>query len=187
MLWIPAIPKTGDTETANSTYDGLVRLIALQDGGGHITNYCYDLNGRLTRVTYPDSTTSQAIAFDADDRVLTRLDGMNNSISYLYNDAEGLLTDIYYPSSMSNLDVHLTYDSDNRRIGMTDGSGASSTTYDTIGDPLTVTTAYTGAAPQTLSYTYNPDGSRATMSAPAFAGSHTFSYSSMMAGGSPVC
>jgi YD repeat-containing protein len=131
----------------------------------------------LLQIKYPDSTTNTVVAFDADDRLLARVDGNGNSISYGYTDPTGLLTGVDYPSGWANLDVHLTYDQDNRRTGMTDSSGSSSTTYDTLGDPLTVTTSYTGLLAQTLSYGYNADGSRATLSAPTLPGTHTFSYS----------
>lgn len=61
---------------------------------------------------------------------------------------------------------------------MTDPTGSQSYSYGNLDELLSNTTTYTGLAAKTISYAYNPDGSRQTMTTPA----GTFSYSYDAAG-----
>jgi RHS repeat-associated protein len=100
-----------------------------------------------------------------------RIDGKGIVTNYSYDDPDNLLTDIQYPASTS-LNVHFAYDAYQRRLSMSDGTGSHSVSYDDDDNALSVGTAYTGVPAQTITYTYNQDGSRSTMVSPA----GTFSY-----------
>src|SRR5207249_3414660 len=56
----------------------------------------------------------------------------------------------------------------------TDGSGVFGYAYDDLNDVTSVTTTYTGLPAKVVSYAFNPDGSRSSMSTPA--GSFGYSY-----------
>ena len=167
------ISTSGDTELKSYQYDGLSRLIAVRDGNQNPTGYTYDTLGHLTTITYPDSNTLNYTQFDAAGRVLERVDANGTMTQYSYDATRGWLTDIQYPAHTAD-NVHFTYDTEGRRTGMTDSTGATAYSYDGAGIPLSIETTYTGLAAKTIGYTYNPDGSRATMTTPV--GSFTYQH-----------
>jgi YD repeat-containing protein len=59
-------------------------------------------------------------------------------------------------------------------IQKTDAAGTIGHTYDDLDKVLTVTTTYPGIAAKVISYTYYPNGQRATMTTPFF--KYTYSY-----------
>ena len=167
------IATTGDTELKTYQYDALSRLIAVCDGNQNPTGYSYDTLGHLTTITYPDSHTITSTSFDDAGRVLERVDANSTVTQYSYDATRGWLTDIQYPATTAD-NIHFSYDSEGRRTGMTDSTGATAYSYDGAGAFLSIATTYTGLAVKTIGYTYNPDGSRATMTTPV--GSFTYQH-----------
>jgi len=180
---------SGSTEPVSYTYDGLFRTKTLTDGNGHTTTYSYNTNGWLASAAYPNANTSTGFDivsypnYDALGDVLKRIDGRGIETDYTYTDPDNLLTNITYPSSPS-LNADYGYDQCARVAAVTDGAAASATgpgivpAYDDDDNTTSVQTTYIGQTAgtylptQTISYTYNPDGSTATMATPA----GTFSY-----------
>jgi RHS repeat-associated protein len=182
---------SGSTEPVSYSYDGLYRVKTLTDGNGHSTTYNYNANGWLSSVDYPNAnpTTGYDIisypSYDALGDLLTRVDGRGIVTNYAYADPEGFLTAVTYPSS-PGINASYSYDAYGRVSGVTDGAAASPTgpgilpAYDDDDDTTSVQTTYIGQTAgtylpaQTISYTYNPDGSTATMVSPA--GTFTYGY-----------
>lgn len=162
---------TGSTEPVSSTYDALYRLKTLKDGNNNATTYGYNSVGHLASVQMPGGETVQFPSYDPAGNLLQRIDGNNVTTNYLYDDAEGRLTDIQYPATPA-LNAHFGYDSYGRRTSMTDGSGCHAYAYNNLDILTSQTTAYTGLPARTISYAYYPDGSRQSMNTPA----GTFSY-----------
>jgi len=107
--------------------------------------------------------------------VLSRVDGRGVTTTYSYTDAESLLTNIHYtlpaspPSTLTSLaDTSFTYDSYDRRSGMTDATGSFVYKYDDDDEVLGVQTSYSALSSATnpttsMTYAYWPGGGRETM------------------------
>ena len=150
-------------------------------------------NAGQTYVGFPFYDTEQ-FGYDADQNLIQRIDGRGVETDYSRNDQESLVTGIHYVIPAPNNvnygtygvapieDVSFAYDVYGRRRFMIDGTGSKTYTYDDLDNPLTVSTnfrynlypdyGYTPSAStfgpfnQSLTYTYNPDGSRRQMSTP---------------------
>ena len=114
------------------------------------THYTYDVLGRLTQVTYPDSNTGNVsftydnasrktsmtdgigtttYAYDGADRVTSVIDPYNKTVAYTY-DPTGLRTGIAYPDSTKS--IAYAYDNGGRLTGETASwiTGTTSFAYD---------------------------------------------------------
>jgi RHS repeat-associated protein len=186
---------SGSAEPVTYTYDALYRLTALTDGGGHTTHYFYNAAGYLYQTAYPlsgattaalaagSSDTTTYTAYDGNGDLTGREDGNGTVTTYTYNDPENLLTDVHYtlpaspPAYISALaDTGYVYDAYGRRASMTDATGSQSYSYDDGDMTLSDTTTYTGLSAKTVAYTYDPDGSRATMTLTGVSGGFSYSY-----------
>ncbi len=184
---------SGSTEPVTYQYDVLYRLTALTDGGGHTTRYFYGAAGYLYQTAYPLSGATTAplgagsadtvtyTSYDGAGDVTTRVDGNGTTTTYTYADPESLLTNVHYtlpsspPSYISALaDTGYTYDAYGRRQAMGDATGSHSYSYDDGDMTLSDTTTYAGLPTETISYGYDPDGSRASMTTPG--GNFSYSY-----------
>ena len=180
---------TGATEPVSYSYDALYRKLTLKDGNNDVTRYYYNQAGYLDSITYPGysgltpafNTTNgtwdniagadsvRDAAYDLDGNVTKRLDGRAVETDYSYTDPESQLTDIQYPASTS-LNVHYNYDTYGRVSGtpntsaaMTDATGSTAVAYDDLDNATSVRTTYTGLSAQALTYAFNNDGSRKTL------------------------
>ncbi len=182
---------SGSTEPTTFSYDGLLRLRSLTDGNGHSTTYSYNANSYLASIAYPNanSTTGYDIesfpSYDAQGDLLERIDGRGIQTNYTNAGPDSMLSGVSYPASPS-LNATYSYDGYGRLSGVSDGAVAAATgagivpSYDDDDDVISVQTTYAGPTSgtylpaQTLSYTYNNDGSRASMVTPAGAFSYGF-------------
>jgi YD repeat-containing protein len=168
-------PTTDDT-VASYSYDAAMRLVGLSDGNNHTTTYGYNPAGYLSAITYPGGDSLQFPQYDLAGRPTQRQDGNNVVTTYVYGDPDGLLSDIQYPSvggHANPANVHLTYDSYDRRATMSDGTGSFAYGYDDADNVASVTsTYYSSSGPpstlpaRTISYNYYPNNSRAAMLTP---------------------
>jgi RHS repeat-associated protein len=147
------------------TYDGLYQIATIQDGKGNTTDYSYDVDGDLTSVRSPKGDT-ETRAYDTDDRIVRRVDARGIETDYAYKDGDGNLSSVSYPSA-ATLNQQYTYDAYDRQVSVSDGVGTYTSTYDDGNRLLTSVTAYKGVPAATLSYAYNPDGSRRSLTSPA--------------------
>lgn len=179
------LERSGDTtEAVEYVYDGLYRVKSLTDGKGQTTEYQYDLLGRLDLVSYPGGEQIDVTAWDIAGRVLALRRIAADStvvgdIAYAYDEPEGLLTQVIYPTT-HGYDVTYQYDPTYGRLStVTDISGTRSFGYDSLDNVTSVTTNYKQANGQfmpakAISYACYPDGSRKSMTTPA--GTFTSTY-----------
>jgi RHS repeat-associated protein len=134
-------------------------MTAQIDGAGHATTYAYDPLDRLVSVADPDGHTT-SYRYDADGRTIAMIDAEGQTTEYGY-DAAGELTSIAY-SDGSTPDVSESYNADGERTEMTDGTGTSTFTYDSLGRM----TSATDGAGATTSYGYDLDGHLTSLTYP---------------------
>ena len=150
-----------DSATYTYTNNGLVQTVT--DANGNKTTFEYDGFDRLSKIRYPDPSTTgtssstdyDQYSYDADGHVTSwrRRDGQ--TIAYTYDDlGRVILKDL--PGT--SLDLYLDYDLLNRvqsvRYGGYTSSNAVIYTYDKAGRELTETTS-TSSYSRTMSYQYD--------------------------------
>ena len=143
---------------ATYSYDGNLNLKSVLDASQHLTTNTYDLDNRLTQVQRADNSIVKT-TFDGNGNVLSQVDGLNNPTLY-------------------------TYDPLNRKATMTDPNLRTTTySYDAAGNPLSMldpmarttsygydaanqlkTIAYSDGKTPGVSFSYDNDGQRLSMS-----------------------
>jgi RHS repeat-associated protein len=116
----------------------------------------YDPSGDLTQYTDGDARV-KTLTLAPDDARVTAVSGTTPTGA----------TD---PTQAASI----VYDSYDRVTSMTDSQGTYAYTYDPLGNVLTATTTYTGKSALTITYTYNTNGTRASMTTPV--GTYNYSY-----------
>ena len=155
------------------TYDALDDLATVVQGGSHNRTFVYDSLSRLTSSTNPESGTA-TYTYDADSNVITKEDARSITITHAY-DALNRMTGKTY----SNGDPAVTYTYDQsaclslstcynigRRTAMTDAGGSENWAYDKMGREW-AERRVTNSITMNTAYTYNLDGSLATLNYPS--------------------
>jgi RHS repeat-associated protein len=144
----PTKTTLGDGSTRQTAYDASGQIISQTDGNNQVTTYTRDLLGHVTAKTDPLNRTTSYGHDNAGNRTaLTDPSGRTSTYSF---DAANRLTKIHY-SSGTPADITYTYDADGNRLAMSDQTGTSTRTYDSL-DRLTSSTNGLG---QTTTYTYD--------------------------------
>lgn len=155
-------------------YDVLNNLLTVVQGS-QTRNFVYDSSSRLTAASTPESgtvnyyytTSGGALCSGDPSAVCRRTDARSITTTYAY-DALNRMTGITYSDTTHA--VTYSYDSGTNqkgfRTGMTDGSGSTTWTYNLAGWLLTESRTIAGQV-KTISYTYNQDGSLATLTYPS--------------------
>ena len=147
---------TFQDSTVTNTYDAAGRLTAVNDSMGGVFSYGYDAAGRLVMQSGPTGTIQYTR--DALGRVATEQVVGQKATNYTY-DAAGNLAG----AANSSLGVSFAYDARNLPTTLTRANGVTSNyTFDPVGRLLGIVHANGVTALNTQSYTYNPDGTRAT-------------------------
>jgi RHS repeat-associated protein len=130
------------------------------------TTYTYDGNGRLTKTTYPDNSTTQTV-YNSIGRQVTTIDALNHQTTYQY-DNDGRIAQTNYPDNTVELSV---YDKNGNRTQFTDRTGVlTQYTYDLLNrltqssrgnSPLTINKTSYDAIGQVLTTT-DPDNNVTT-------------------------
>jgi outer membrane autotransporter protein len=184
---------TPAASTTSYAYDVLDRIISTTDGLGHawtttfdlrnrkltetnplnqVTGFTYDLAGNLLTTTLPDGRVT-ANTYDTVNRMVTTKDPKNQIMSYGY-DAMGRITTL---TDTKNNVTHWFYDARGGLTGKTyangllksidNGSAKSDYSYDVANELTSETQTLSGQAAKVVSYTYDPDGNRATTTYPS--------------------
>src|SRR5581483_11932280 len=172
---------SGSTQQTALTYDSQFRPSQVKDAYNNAESFFYNLVGYLIKQTYPllNSTTgydSLQALYDADGNLTQRTDGRGLMTIYGRATDDSRLTGKSYSSGAPG--VVYNYDLYGRITEVSDGLPSSFAnydiqyTYDDLDNITSVRTTYKDAsgnqlAAQTISYTYNSAGTRATMTTPA--------------------
>jgi YD repeat-containing protein len=160
------VTKTESTDAANKrnvTTDAFGRIRQMKDGAGAVmASADYDNVGNLTSISKASAGAPVTVTFDPAGNIKTRTDAKGTT-TYTYAPDDDRLLSVTY-SGGTTPGVSYQYDDYGRVTQMTDGSGVTKYAYDDLDNLLSVTTQYTGLPARKVSYTYNKDGSRKTMS-----------------------
>ena len=141
------LDTSGSTEAAQVTYTAFYALKSLRDAKGNLTRYDYDTRGLLRKIVRPDAneTTDEDVvraqSYTSDGQLQQSIDGRGVVSNYHYNDVEGALTNITYPSSGGD-DVSLQYDDWGRLARRVDASGQEEYAYSDADELLQTSTNY---------------------------------------------
>lgn len=168
----------GNVEPVGISKDAIYRTTKIADGnalanGTNPIKFTYDTAGNFTGQTYPllDGTTWQV---DAEGNPTARIDGRGNETDYTLAADDSRVTGIAYVSDPTR-NATLQYDQYSRLTQLTDYTGTVAYSYDDLDELMSVSTTFTGfAGAYAVSYTYNPDGSRASMTTPK--GTYLYSF-----------
>jgi RHS repeat-associated protein len=187
----------GDTEHVKYQYDGLQRLVGIENGNSNsVVSYGY-YNDRnlLAGQSYAKETGLGSYATDyiqyeyADDGSVTQATYGNTvsqfsqgtllpvrTVQYQHNDPDGLVTNILYPDEPDR-NVTFLYDSLGRLAEEQDATGRRERGYNSAGVLDFVRTWYPNMSPIQLSFFYNADGSRSQLG--TYWGNFNYNYDSV--------
>jgi RHS repeat-associated protein len=170
--------------------DNLTQVTSAATTPNQTRSYTYDMVSRLTSTTTPESGTTNlyytasggALCSGDLNGVCRRTDARSITTTYVY-DALNRLTSTTYNDTPTTPSVTYSYDQTSyngltitngkgRRTGMSDGSGLTAWSYDSVGSILSEKRTINSIS-KTLAYTYNLDGSVATIMYP---GGRTITY-----------
>jgi RHS repeat-associated protein len=154
-------------------YDALDDLAGVAQGGSRNRNFVFDSLKHMTSSTNPEASTV-TYAYDADGNVITKADARSITLTYSYDTLNRMVGRTY-----SNGDPSVGYAYDQatcigqspcfnigRRTSVSDAGGSESFSYDQMGREWGEQRTTSGAIKAT-SYTYNLDGSLATLTYPS--------------------
>ena len=156
----------------------------------HAETNTFDQNGNLMKKGFAFSQTNSsfdALSFNynGDYAVTSRTDGNGYTTIYTPAPDDDRLTKTTYPTNTTPVTVNYDYDAYVRIKTINHYSGVSTYDYDDLGNVITATTQYANipdinsanlfTPKQTITYTYNADGSRASMTVSRL-GTTTYSY-----------
>jgi RHS repeat-associated protein len=171
MVWED--PSVLNYET-DYTYDALDNLATVVQGGSRNRSFVFDSLKHMTSSANPEAGTV-AYTYDADSNVITKADARSITITYTYDVLNRMLGRTY---SNSDPSVAYTYDQATclagetscynvgRRTSVTDAAGWEGFSYDKMGREWAEQRT-TNSITKTTSYTYNLDGSLATLTYPS--------------------
>ena len=155
----PTATTLPDGSTEQQTYDPDGLLLSNTDAAGNTTNYAYDADARKSSTTNPNGRTT-SYAYDTAGELVASTDPAGR-VSHNTYDAAGRLMSTTY-SDPATPGVAYGYDAAGRELSMSDGTGATSDTYDQAGRLTQVTNPTTG----TVGYSYDGLGRIAEISYP---------------------
>lgn len=167
------LSTSGITDSAQYTYDAAYRLLTVKDATGGVTSYAYDGVGNISSETLPGGDVFNFNAYDSAHHLLQKTDANGIVTNYTYTAAGHLISTVNAPLDAS-VSASLGYDGYGRLTSVTEAVGTRSATYDDNGSVTSEVTSYVGLPARTVSYGFNLDGSRASMTMPA--GTFTYGY-----------
>ncbi|MEK6719993.1 MAG: PA14 domain-containing protein [Chloroflexota bacterium] len=187
-VWSNPASPPGDAITTEYAYDAGGNMTRTTRAKGdaaqeRVVDYVHDGRGLVRRETqYPSwPTTSPTLVatstYDANGNLAVATDQLGRTTTMAY-DLLNRPTSMNY-SDPATPDVSYTYDANNNRTSMVDGTGTSTYTYDEFDRLLSVTTP----GPRTVGYRYDRDGNRTRLIYPdATAVTYTFDKAGRMSG-----
>ncbi len=148
-----------DGTTLTYAYDGDGNQTQQTDGRGKTTTYGFDALNHLAAVTDPLTRTTH-FTYDGAGNRLTLVDAAGQTTSYAYDPANQLINITY--SDGTTPPVSYGYDADGQRTYLIDGTGFTSSTYDS----LHRLTFVSDGASHAVSYGYDLAGHQTSLAAP---------------------
>lgn len=137
-----------DGSIERSGYDATGNLTSQTDGLGNATTYTYDPLNRRSKVTDPLQVATN-YGYDGAGNLTTVTDPQGHTTTYGYDAANELDSVTYSDGATPNVSA-ISYDADGERTAMTDGTGTSTWTYDS----LHRLTGYTNGSGAAVAYDY---------------------------------
>ena len=156
----PTAVTRADGTTLANTYDADGNLTAQTNAAGAATTYAYDAVNRRINATDPLHHVT-SYAYDPAGNLVSLTDAASNVTTEGY-DAGNRLTAVSY-SNGHTPNVTYGYDADGRRTSMADGTGTTTSTWDSLGR-LTAQTNGAGAA---VSYGWDLAGNLTSIAYPS--------------------
>ena len=151
----PASPNPQNTTSYSYDVDG--NLVTLTDANGHATLDGFDLLNELNAETMPTGSPRQTRTYDPAGNLVSSADYNGKTTNYTYDPLNRLLSRTPDPS-LPDTPESFTYTPTGKRASMSDASGTTIYTYDSM-DRLIAK-----ATPQgTLNYTYDTASNVASM------------------------
>ena len=151
-------------------YDGDGNLTSITDGLGDTTRLTYDAFGHQLTATDPLGQTESS-TYDEAGRLIKRVDRNGEATTYSY-DADGKLV---HEAAANGESTVIGYDALEHPTSVANETQSLGFAYDGDGRVISATGSSVGSAPATtLSYTYDADGNRTSMSGPD--GTTTYAY-----------
>lgn len=119
-----------DTTVTATGYDADGNMTSQTDQASHVTSYAYDSRNRLTSSTDGLNRTT-TYSYDAAGQLTGKTDPTNRTTTYTYNTA-GDKTGTSYSDGVTP-NESFTYTSLHQLATMTDGTGTTTNTYDSLG------------------------------------------------------
>jgi RHS repeat-associated protein len=147
---------TGLTDAGNN-------LVKLTDARSNSYLFNYDLDGRKTAAVYPDGS-HENWSYDPDGDVVTFTTRAGQVKTSTYDNRNRQTLADWNDSTP---DITMTYDAASRVLSMVSNVSALSYNYDAANEALSETQNVAGSSgPATVSYSYDPDGNRASATYP---------------------
>lgn len=140
-----------DATALTYAYDADGNQTSVTDAAGHTTSYTYDPLNRIATTTDPLGNTSTA-TYDADGNRIAFTNANGQTATYAY-DGDNRLTSTTYSDGVTP-SVFYGYDADSQRTYLSDGSGTTYYSYDSLHHVISVT----NGAGATVQYTYDLRG-----------------------------
>ncbi|WP_230482635.1 RHS repeat-associated core domain-containing protein [Sphingomonas sp. Leaf21] len=146
-------PNTNVAEVSvDYTYDNMGRLLRASDGNGWYNAFSYNALGRAT--TQASNVSSTSLLYDASGALIRQTWADGFFVTYEHDTAGQLST---VRENGNFVLASMSYDDLGRRIVLSRGNGVS-TSYSYNANGLLGTLSFTGAAPNTYTFSYNAAG-----------------------------
>ncbi|MDQ5826169.1 MAG: DUF6531 domain-containing protein [Chloroflexota bacterium] len=166
--WTNPLAPPADVIVTEYKYDDLANLIRVTRAKGdsnneRVTEYTADGLNRPRRETeYPNwpnvnGPLVSQYGYDPNGNRTTHIDPLGRTATMSYDALDRLISLSY--SDGSTPSVHYTYDANDNRQSMTDGTGTTNYVYDELNRLLSVTSP-SASGPKNIGYRYDLDGHR---------------------------
>ncbi|MCI5892149.1 MAG: hypothetical protein MRZ66_01920 [Clostridiales bacterium] len=122
----------GAEQIVGYTYDNYGNVLTQTNGEGHTTTFEYNVLNQLTAKIDPngvgDPTKTESYRYDIQGNLIEKTDRNGNSLSYIY-DVHNRLEKI---KQGDNVLISQTYDANGNKLSMTDNSGTTTRSYDSL-------------------------------------------------------
>jgi RHS repeat-associated protein len=169
---LTGVTATGGTQTRTYTYDMLSRVTSKTDPETGTTNFYFTTTIGGSTLCSGDPS---AVCLRKDARNITATyayDALNRPTQTSYNDSSPNTPTVTYSYDQTSYNGLTITNGKGRRTGMSDGSGQTAWSYDSVGNIL-VEKRTINSQTKTISYAYNLDGSISTIQYP---GTRTITY-----------